>query len=173
MKQEVMKEILSWLKMLTFSVVFALCINTFVMVNASVPTGSMEKTIMIGDRIMAFRLAYSISEPERFDVVVLNLPDDKETLYVKRIIGMPGETIEIKDGKVYINNSAEPLDDSFVNEIPYGNFEPYTIPEGEYFMLGDNRNNSLDSRAWPYVSVNGENFVGKALFKYYPGIKLF
>ncbi len=172
-KIDVKKEIISWIKTVIFAVIFALCINNFVMVNASVPTRSMEKTIMPGDRIMAFRLAYLFSKPERFDVVIFKFPDDETMLYVKRIIGMPGETIEIKDGKVYVNNSTEPLDDSFVNETPEGNYGPYEVPEGHYFMLGDNRNNSADSKMWNNKYLSEDKILGEAVFKYYPKIELF
>lgn len=82
-------------------------------INARVPSGSMEQTIMTGDRVFGNRLAYKNKEPERFDIVIFKYPDDPSQLFVKRVIGLPGETVNIVDGKVYINDSEEPLDDSF------------------------------------------------------------
>ena len=114
LKSKVLEEIFSWIKVIIFAVIFALFINQVVIVNASVPTGSMENNIMAGDRIVAFRLAYLFDEPKRFDIVVFPNPDDESTLFVKRVIGLPGETLEVKDGKVYIDGALTPLDDSFV-----------------------------------------------------------
>ena len=88
------------------------------------------------------------------------------------MIGLPGETVEIRDGKVYINGSDEPLDDSFVPEVPTGNYGPYTVPENSYFMLGDNREYSRDSRFWKNTFVSFDEIVGKAIVRYYPSIKL-
>lgn len=166
-------ELISWVKTILFAVITAFIITRFIIVNAIVPTGSMENNILIGDRIVANRLAYVFSEPERFDVVVFKYPGDptEKTLYVKRIIGMPGETLEIIDGRVYINGSDTPLEDlMYVKETPYGNYGPYEIPEGHYFMMGDNRNASSDSREWLYLDRN--KMLGKVLFKYYKGMKV-
>ena len=93
--------------------------------------------------------------------------------YIKRIIGLPGEKVQIKDGKVYINDSEIPLDDSFVPEKPRGSFGPYEVPENSYFVLGDNRNHSKDSRCWKSTSfVTFDEIVGKAVIRYYPSVKL-
>ena len=129
---------------------------------------------MTGDRIFGFRLAYEWNEPERFDIVIFKSPDDPEQkeLYIKRIIGLPGETINIVNGKVYIDGKKTPLDDSFCPETPIGDFGPYTVPEGCYFMLGDNRNCSKDSRFWENTYVREDQIVGKAVLRYYPSIKL-
>ena len=129
---------------------------------------------MTGDRIFGFRLAYEWNEPERFDIVIFKYPDDPEQkeLYIKRIIGLPGETINIVNGKVYIDGKKTPLDDSFCPETPIGDFGPYTVPEGCYFMLGDNRNCSKDSRFWENTYVREDQIVGKAVLRYYPSIKL-
>ena len=123
-------------------------------------------------RVHGNRLAYLFDDPERFDIVVFKYPDDESQLFVKRVIGLPGETVEIKDGKVYINGSQTPLDDSFTPETPTGDYGPYVVPEGSYFMLGDNRNHSGDSRFWKQPYVEKEKIVGKAIFRYFPGIKI-
>ena len=172
-KQEIIKEVISWTKTVVFAVVFALCITQFVIVNAKVPTGSMMDNIMPNDRIVAFRLSYVRSKPERFDIVVFHFPDDRTQLYVKRIIGLPGETITIRAGKVYINDNPTPLDDSFIRTKPYEeDFGPVTIPDDSYFMMGDNRNNSADSRAWVNKYVVEDDILGKVLFRYFPNIKV-
>ena len=173
-KNAVLSEVLDYLKVIVFAVVFVLIVNNFILINALVPTESMEKTIMTGDRIFGFRLAYEWNEPERFDIVIFKYPDDPEQkeLYIKRIIGLPGETINIVNGKVYIDGKKTPLDDSFCPETPIGDFGPYTVPEGCYFMLGDNRNCSKDSRFWENTYVREDQIVGKAVLRYYPSIKL-
>ena len=165
------KEVLSWIKTIIFAVVIAGFINIAVIVNATVPTGSMENTIMPGDRIIALRLAYYFSEPERGDIVVFRYPDDPDVLYVKRVIGLPGERVTIKDGKVYINDSIEPLDDSYVKETPVGDYGPYDVPDNCYFMMGDNRNNSLDSRFWVNKYVEEDEILGKVYLKYFRGFE--
>ena len=131
----------------------------------------MKNTISEKSRIVAFRLSYVFKNPKRFDVVVFKYPDDEKTLYVKRIIGMPGETLEIIDNKVYINGSTVPLDDSFILEARIDNFGPITIPDGGYFMLGDNRGNSQDSRYWKNKFVYKDKILGHVIFSYFPQLK--
>ncbi len=171
-KSQVVSEIISWTKTVVFAVVFALFINNFVIVNATVPTGSMENTIMTGDRIVAYRLAYLTGKPKRFESVVFRYPDDETQLYVKRIIGLPGEKIVISGGKVYVNGAETPLDDDFIKDAPEGEWGPYEIPEGHYFMMGDNRNYSEDSRLWRNTYLSDKKILGRVIFKYYPGFKL-
>ena len=165
------KEVISWIKTIALALALAFCINTFIIVNATVPTGSMENTIMPNDRIVALRVKYWFDSPERGDIVVFKYPDDESVLYVKRVIGLPGETVEIIDGRVYIDGSDEPLPDEYVKETPYGDFGPYEVPEGCYFMMGDNRNESLDSRYWQNTYVEEDKILGKVYLKYYPGIE--
>lgn len=171
--------------MIIIVVVVVLIVNNVVLINAKIPSESMENTIMTGDRIFGFRMAYGINfdffgkhvskkmkDPERYDIIIFKYPDDESQLFIKRLIGLPGETVEIRDGKVYIDGSEEPLDDSFVRETPTGNFGPYTVPEDCYFMLGDNRENSRDSRYWNNTFVTFDEIVGKAVIRYFPSIKL-
>ena len=134
---------------------------------------------------LVFRLAYGFNmnvfgneiskkwkDPERFDIVIFKYPDDESQLFIKRIIGLPGDKVEIIDGKVYINDSETPLEDSYVPETPLGSFGPYEVPENCYFMMGDNRNNSKDSRYWTNTFVRFDQIVGKAEIRYFPSIKL-
>lgn len=171
-KKSIGKELLEYLKMIIFVVIFVLVVNNFLIINAKIPSESMENTIMTGDRIFGNRLAYVLGDPERYDIVIFRYPDDESQLFIKRVIGLPGETVEIIDGKVYIDGSDTPLDDSFTPEIPTGSYGPYTVPEGCYFMLGDNRNNSKDSRFWQNPYVEKDKILGKAVLKYFPGFKI-
>ena len=105
MSNTVKKEVISWIKTIFLALVLAGAINSFLIVNAEVPTGSMENTIMTGDRILALRTSYWFEEPHAGDVAVFRYPDDPtgETLYVKRIIGAEGDVILVEDGEVYVN----------------------------------------------------------------------
>ena len=165
------REILSWVLTFALAIGAAFLIKNYLIINADVPTGSMENTIMPGDRLIGNRLAFLKDTPERGDVVIFHYPDDEEELYVKRVIGLPGEVVEIKDGKVYIDGSPTPLDDSFIPEKMIGSYGPYTVPENCYFMLGDNRNDSKDSRSWKNKFVRFDQLVGKAVVRYYPSFK--
>ena len=168
MSKKIIYELLDYLKMIVFVLVFVLIINNFVIVNASIPSESMENTIMTKDRLFGNRLAYLFGEPKRGDIVIFKYPDDERKLYIKRIIGLPGEKVSIVSGKVYINDSTTPLDEPYLSEPMDGNYGPYNVPEGEYFMLGDNRNNSGDSRLWVNTFVTEKQIEGKAGFRYFP-----
>lgn len=161
-------DIVSWIMTIAAAALIAFLINSFVIVNATVPTGSMENTIMPKDRIIAFRWAYILGEPKRGDILVFKYPDDETQLYVKRLIGLPGDMVTIIDGLVYINDSTEPLDEPYVNGTPIGSFGPYLVPDDSFFMLGDNRNNSKDARFWINTYVTDEKVLGKVYFKYFP-----
>ncbi|MCL1987724.1 MAG: signal peptidase I [Firmicutes bacterium] len=172
MKTLIIDEILTWSKMIFFVLVVALVINQFIIVNASIPTGSMENIIMPNDRIVAFRLSYLFSAPQRFDIIIFPFPDDESRLYVKRIIGLPGETVNIIDGLVFIDDNSIPLRDDFIRDIATGNYGPFVVPQNSYFMLGDNRGNSEDSRFWRNPFVQRDKILGRAIFKYYRGFAL-
>ena len=164
------KEIISWIQIIVAAVVIALFLNNVIIANSRVPTGSMENTIMSHSRVIGSRLAYINSEPERGDVVIFKFPDNREVYYVKRVIGLPGETVNVVEGKVYINDSQTPLDEPYLPEPMEGSYGPYTVPEGCYFMMGDNRNNSLDARFWKNQFVPKKDIMAKVLFCYYPKI---
>ena len=124
---------------------------------------------MTGDRLIGNRLAYLNSDPERGDIVIFLYPDNEKELFIKRVIGLPGDTVTVKQGKVYINNSDIPLDESaYVVTTPLGDFGPFKVPEGAYFMMGDNRNNSMDSRYWNQPYVYKDKILGKAWMRYWP-----
>ena len=162
------KEIISWIQIIAAAVIIALVLNNFIIANSRVPSGSMENTIMTKSRVIGSRLSYLTDDPERGDIVIFHYPDDESVYYVKRVIGLPGETVEIVDGKVYINGSDTPLEEPYLPEPMEGSYGPYTVPEGSYFMLGDNRNNSRDARYWENKFVKKEKIIAKVLFCYYP-----
>ncbi|MDR0272547.1 MAG: signal peptidase I [Clostridiales bacterium] len=203
-KMVLLREAWGWIKTIVFALIFAWFFTRYILVNAHVPSGSMEQTIRTNDRIFAFRLSYLFSEPERYDIVVFRGRDEDTTLYVKRIIGIPGDVLRISRGRVYVNGQAESLRHDFVNGEDLRNFGPYpyqddtteilgVIPDGQYFVLGDNRTNSVDSRNWErrinpdgavclgcehnprcprdayYPFLDGERILGKAIFRYFPG----
>lgn len=171
MKESRREELKDYLKIFVIGIVAAFMINTTIIVNATVPSGSMKDTIKPGDRIIGFRPAYLFAKPERGDIIIFKFPDDERQLFIKRVIGLPGEKIEIIGGKVYIDGAAEPLEENYVRGTPKGDFGPYEVPEGSYFVMGDNRNDSMDSRAWVHTFVKKEKILGKTMFRYYPKIK--
>ncbi len=169
-KQKLKKEIISWLMVIGIAVLAAFIINKTIIFKVKTPTGSMENTIMSNEKGYVFRLAYLFGSPERGDIVVFPFPDNESEKRIKRIIGLPGETIEGRDGTVYING--EPLEEPYVKE-PWGDavdregsFGPYLIPEDSYFMMGDNRVPSLDARQWKEKFVKKNKIYGKMIFKY-------
>ena len=149
-EKSAVREVLSWLITILLAVLAALVIKNFIIINANIPSGSMENTIMEGDRIFGFRLAYHDKAPKRGDIVIFKYPDDEEENYIKRVIGLPGETVLIRDAKVYINGSPVPLEEDYLKEEWTVATGPYTfqVPENSYLVLGDNRNNSQDARYW-------------------------
>ena len=173
-KQEnnALRELLSWVQIIVVAAVIAFILNNFLIANSRVPTGSMENTIMAGDRVIGSRLSYRFGEPQRGDVIIFRWPDDEKVLFVKRIIGMPGDKVTVRDGKVYLNDSETPLEESYIKEPMVAESpKSFTVPEGAYFCMGDNRNESMDARYWknPYVYKN--KILAKVLFRYWPGIK--
>ena len=166
---EIWAEIWRWALIIMASIVFALLVNKYVLLNARIVSGSMENTIMTGDRVMGCRLSYMFSEPERGDIVIFESEESGGRILIKRIIGLPGETISYQNGQVYING--EPLEEDYLREPMLGTFETYVVPEGCYYLLGDNRNKSADSRLWQMPGIPKEDILGKALFVYWKGIR--
>ena len=162
-------EALEWVIVILVSALLAFGLDKFIIVNARIPSASMEPTIMTGDRLIGNRLAYINEDPKRGDVVIFLFPDNEKEYFIKRVIGLPGETVTVRQGQVYINDSEEPLDESgYVVSTPLGDFGPYEVPEGAYFMMGDNRNNSMDSRYWNHPYVYKDKILGKAWVRYFP-----
>lgn len=170
-KHPVLRTILSLLICLFTALVLALIITQYVAHHTSVEGSSMETTLADGDRIIVENISYYLHEPERFDIVVF--PNDQGINYIKRIIGLPGETIRITDGYIYINGNM--LDESYGNEVIIDAglaADEIVLGQNEYFVLGDNRNGSIDSRKPEVGTVKREQIKGKAWFRFYPFSKI-
>lgn len=184
------KEVFSWIRTFVIAIAIVLVLTQVVIINARVPTGSMENTIMTGDRLIGLRLAYISGEPKRGDIILFHYPVDESETYIKRVIGEAGDTIEITDGKIYINGSDTPYEEPYLKEEWLLNNDGYVfhVPEDAVFVMGDNRNNSEDGRFWAgkavmagladtaeeaesYSYVSYDKIQGKALFTYYRSIK--
>jgi len=152
-----------------------LAIAIFFLLHALVPSfiiisPSMVPSLQVGERLLINKVVYNFHEPERGDIITFYPQGNREAVpFIKRVIGLPGESIEIKQGIVYIhkeNGTVLPLDEPYIEEAPNHPFTGDTIPENEYFVLGDNRNNSNDSRSgW---TVNREYIIGKAWLSIWP-----
>lgn len=154
-----------WIETIGIALILALVIRTFLIQPFYIPSGSMEPTLGVGDKIIVNKLGSYFKRPERGQVIVFKYPLDPSQDFVKRVIGMPGETIEIKDSTVYINGS--PLEEEYLPEdLVYGDFGPVTVPENAYFMLGDNRDNSQDSRVWGPLPE--DLIIGRAIVIFWP-----
>ena len=154
-KRSFKREVFSWIACIVVTILLTEFILNFVIINANIPSGSMENTIMTNDKLIALRTSYWFNDPKRGDIIIFKYPDDESQLFIKRLIGLPGDTVEIRNGKVFINGVEDEEANSHVPETPTGNYGPYVVPEGSYFMLGDNREHSKDSRFW-------QNKIGRA-----------
>lgn len=154
--------VLDILETLILAVVLYFGINA-VSVRVRVDGFSMNPTLQNGEYILVNRLAYKLGEPVRGDIVVFSFPMDPKQELIKRVIGLPGETISVQDGKVLVNGL--PLDEPYIAAPPIYN-NTWVIPEGQLFVLGDNRNESKDSHEWGMLPM--ENVVGRAILIYWP-----
>ncbi|GHV29184.1 signal peptidase I [Synergistales bacterium] len=150
-----------------YALLLALLLRTFVIQAFWIPSGSMIPTLDPGDRVLVLKFWYSILrfEPKRGDIVVFRYPIDPSRDFVKRVIGLPGDSVEIKDGRVFINSRE--LAESYVqNPDNFTSEAPIAVPKDKYFCLGDNRPNSQDSRFWGFVPKN--YLRGPAVLRYWP-----
>ncbi len=137
---------------------------TFVVQAFYIPSGSMEPTLQPGDRIFVNKFIYRFREPERQEIIVFRYPVHPQQKFVKRIIGLPGDKVKISNGQVYVNGDL--LAEPYLKEHSYSDYPLTEIPAGHYFVLGDNRNNSQDSRFWGFVPR--ENILGKPFVIFWP-----
>ncbi|MGA1868059.1 MAG: signal peptidase I [bacterium] len=159
-----------YLEAIVIAIVLALLVRAFIIQAFKIPSGSMLETLQIGDHILVNKFIFHFTEPKRGDVIVFKFPGDKKKDYIKRLIGIPGDKVEIRQQKVYINDVL--LDEPYVEHkglrknIPQrDNFGPIIIPEKCYFMMGDNRDRSSDSRFWGLLKR--ELIEGKAFILYW------
>ena len=156
--------------------VIALCLSFLVRILIAepryIPSDSMMPTLVVGDRLVVEKVSYNFHPPETGDVIVFQPPQQlqrygygKEQAFIKRIIALPGQTINIKNGQVYIDN--QPIKEDYIAESPAYPWEiPLKIPENQYFVMGDNRNNSNDSHVWGFLPR--QNIIGRAIFRFWP-----
>ena len=164
-----MREILSTAVYLLIVVALTFLFVQFVGQRTHVNGDSMNVTLEDGDNLIVDKLSYRLKDPKRFDIVVFPYQYQEKTYYIKRIIGMPGETVQVIDGMVYIDG--EMLDETYGKEImQYAGVasEPMTLGEDEYFVLGDNRNNSSDSRDPSVGNIKEDQIIGKAWLRIWP-----
>lgn len=148
--------------------IIALVLKTFVLDARVIPSSSMYPSIYLGDRVLVNKFIYHLKPLQRGDIIVFKPPESTgQTMdFIKRVIALPGETVEIKDNVVYVNGS--PLTENYLNEKPQYFFDMVTIPPGKIFVLGDNRNESFDSHQWPEPFVDITLIKGKAFYRYWP-----
>ncbi len=170
-----------WLEALAVAVVLALFIRTFVVQAFKIPSGSMMPTLQVGDHILVNKFIYGVRipvldawivgpwAPNRQDIIVFKYPHDESRDFIKRVIGLPGDVVEVRGKRVYING--EPLDESYVlitavtsanPHSPVDSYGPVTVPKDRLFVLGDNRDHSQDSRFWGFLDIHkveGEAFI--------------
>lgn len=181
-KKSVVRE---YAEAIAIAILLALFIRTFVVQAFKIPSGSMLPTLLIGDHLLVNKFIYGIrvpfsgkvlvplKDPKSGDIIVFKFPKDRSIDYIKRVVGVPGDKIEVKNKKVYRNGKQ--AEDPFAHFTsttilpgsvsPKDNFGPITVPEGKYFVMGDNRDNSSDSRFWGFVETN--DVLGKAMIIYW------
>lgn len=164
--QLVVEEFVAWIKTLFSAAIYATLIVTFGFQVARVEGHSMSHTLEDQDRLIVNKLVYRISEPRRGDIVMLYYPVDPDKSFVKRVIAEEGDSVRIVDGRVYVNDI--PLQDDYVAAEfrSHDDWGPQIIPEGYYFVMGDHRNNSSDSRHWGMVPK--KYIIGKVQLRWYP-----
>jgi len=150
------------LETLVLSVVLFVSIN-IISARIRVDGASMEPTLFSGEYVVVNRLSYRLGSPHRGDIIVFHFPRDPKEEYIKRVIGLPGDEVEVRNGTVFING--QPLDENYL-KVKTNYIGSWVIPEGQLFVLGDNRNNSSDSHDWGTVPL--DYVVGKAVMVYWP-----
>ena len=160
---------LRWLLIPGSAVLLALLLNTFVMVFAHVPSGSMESTIPAGSLVIGSRLSYRDAPPQRGDIIFFRHEETGNTLLIKRVVAVAGDTFQIKSGTVYINGAPEQA--SYATGAAGKDTDAVTVPEGKLLVLGDNREASRDSRYWEDPFVDQQDVVGQAAYLLLPALK--
>lgn len=154
------------------SIFLALGMRQFVAEARYIPTGSMEPTLQINDRLMIEKISYRLNPPQQGDIVVFRptegllqvAPDQHNAAFIKRVIGVPGDTVQVMNGQVLVNGIA--IEEDYIKAAPDYQWGPNIVPEASYLVLGDNRNNSLDSHIWGYVPQ--DNIIGRAAIRIWP-----
>jgi len=152
------------LESVIIAIILALIIRAFIVEAFYIPSESMTPTLQVGDRILVNKFLYRFRDVQRKDLIVFKYPVDPQRDFIKRVIGLGGDEVEIISGDVFINGS--PIEEDYLGGNAHGYYGPEKVPEDHYFVLGDNRNNSEDSRYWGFVPE--DNIVGEAFVVYWP-----
>lgn len=159
------------LQLLVIALCLALLIRTFVAEPRYIPSDSMLPTLQMGDRVVVEKISYRFQPPETGDIVVFDPPQRlqilgyaKDQAFIKRVIGQPGQTVKVAEGKVYLNDQA--LLEDYIAEPPDYNLGAVQVPANEFFVMGDNRNDSNDSHVWGFLPQ--QNIIGRARFRFWP-----
>ncbi len=163
---EVKAEIIEYVQAFAVAIVLAAFIITFIAQSFVVEGSSMEPSLHNRERLLVNKLVYRFRKPAYGDIVVFRYPANPKRRFIKRVIGVPGDEVEVRDGYVIVNGM--PLDENYTLDLTYGYFGPKVVPNGHYFVLGDNRNNSDDSRYPDVGFVPMANVVGKASLIWWP-----
>lgn len=168
-KNSPLRLVIEILLIIVVAVGLATLFTRFVMQPYEIPSGSMEQTIEIGDRVFSEKLSYVFGEPAQGDIITFEDPSDPKRVLIKRVIATGGQTVDLRDGAVYVDGVR--LDEPYTqgkpsNDLNSGIQYPYVVPEGYVWVMGDNRTNSADSRA--FGAVNMEDITGRAVFRYWP-----
>lgn len=171
-KATLKREAKEWLHSIAVALVLTLIIRTYVVQAFKIPSGSMRPTLLEGDKLFVNKYIYRFEKPQRGDIIVFRFPGDPKKDFIKRLVAMEGEQVEIRDGKIYVNDKV--LDDPksfgkffYFNHEPFGSpNEKLSVPPGCYYVLGDNSANSTDSRFWGFVPK--KNVLGRAFFRWWP-----
>jgi len=166
-KKTIKAEIYEWVKSIVIAFLLSLLIRATTIEAFGTPTGSMQPTIGTADRMLGEKISYHFRNPHRGEIIVFVPPPQATTQkikFLKRVIGLEGDTIEVKNSKVYVNDKS--LTEPYLKEVPLYDFSKIKVPKGYLFVLGDNRNNSADSHIW--VFVPRQNVVAHIIFRYWP-----
>jgi len=171
MKEKIISSLKETVETIVIAFVLAFLVRTFVAESFWIPTGSMKPNLCIKDRIMTYKFCYELKNVDRGDILVFKYPLNPEQNFVKRVIGLPGDEIQVKDKKIYVNGKliSEPYiihQDSNLRGFPRDQYGPVEVPLDSVFVMGDNRDNSADSRYWGFVPR--QNLVGEAFLLYWP-----
>ena len=160
------EEAKDWIVSIATAVVLALIIRTFVVELYLVDGPSMRPTLQSAERLVVNKFIYRFREPERGEILVFQYPRDPRRDFIKRVIAVPGDTIEIRDGQVYVNSQL--MNEPYILSRTRGDYPLSEVPKGHIFVMGDNRNNSRDSRFAGIGEQDRENILGRVLFRLFP-----
>lgn len=159
-------ELYEWGKAFALAIILALVIRIFLVEVYIVDGNSMQPSLQNGERVLVNKLVYRFASPQPSDVIVFRYPKDRTRDFIKRVVAVPGQTVEVRNNKVYVNGN--PIEEPFLKAPTHGVFGPETVPQGTVFVMGDNRNFSLDSRDPSVGFVSMTDIKGKAMVVFWP-----